>query len=161
VLNGVLLAFFALVQFFSSPHDTVYWTYKTRGAVFGPFVCRTHFPAYMNLCISAGIGLLLGLDPEAAEGKRRRRRRRRRRARGAFEVPPEGATPKAAEETAEQVAVLFEDSRKLWIGCGLALMIASVGLSLARGGVIALLAGTLVFLTLRPSRWVRQRWVAP
>lgn len=62
--NGALLAFFAIVQFFSSPRDTVYWTFQTQGSVFGPFVCRTHFAFYVNVCIGAGIGLWLSLPRE-------------------------------------------------------------------------------------------------
>ena len=60
VINGSLMSVFALVQFFTSAHNTVYWTYQTQGAVFGPFICRTHFPFYVNVCIGAGIGLLVG-----------------------------------------------------------------------------------------------------
>ena len=61
VVNGCALALFALYQFFTLPRDTVYWTYQTKGAVFGPFISRTHYPFYLNICIGAGIGLLFGL----------------------------------------------------------------------------------------------------
>lgn len=59
VVNGCALAFFALIQFFTSPRDTVYWTYQTKGSVFGPFISRTHYPFYLNVCIGAGLGLLV------------------------------------------------------------------------------------------------------
>ena len=66
VVNGCLLSLLAIIQFVSSPHDTVYWNIQTRGAVFGPFVCRTHFPAYVNVCIGSAIGLLLALGSAGA-----------------------------------------------------------------------------------------------
>ncbi len=58
VANGALLSLFALVQFFSSPPTWVYWTYPSMGSVFGPFICRNHFPFYINMCIGLGLGLL-------------------------------------------------------------------------------------------------------
>jgi O-antigen ligase/tetratricopeptide (TPR) repeat protein len=60
VANGALLSLFALMQFFSSPHNTLYWTYPSLGNVFGPFICRNHFPYYINLCVGLGVGLLIG-----------------------------------------------------------------------------------------------------
>src|SRR5262249_22196912 len=60
VANGALLALFALVQFVTSRHDLLYWSYPTRGLGFGPFICRNHFAFYMNLCVGLGLGLLLG-----------------------------------------------------------------------------------------------------
>src|SRR5205085_2329291 len=59
LINGSGLSLFALVQFFTSPHNTLYWSYPSRGQVFGPFICRNHFPYYVNLCIGLGTGLLL------------------------------------------------------------------------------------------------------
>lgn len=124
-INGVLLAFFAIVQFFSAPHDTVYWTIKTPGAVFGPFVCRTHFPAYVNLCIGATLGLLAGV-------------------------------PRRGPETDD----LLGHSQRLWLGCALALMTAAVALSLARGGVLSLVGGAIVFILLGHQGSVRH-WFKP
>ena len=57
-VNGALLSLFALLQFFSSPPDLLYWTYPTEGRVFGPFMYRNHYACYMNLCIGMGLGLL-------------------------------------------------------------------------------------------------------
>src|SRR5262249_31657560 len=59
VVNGALLAVFALVQFFTSPSDTLYWTYPSLGQVFGPFICRTHYCFYVNMCLALGLGLLM------------------------------------------------------------------------------------------------------
>jgi O-antigen ligase/Flp pilus assembly protein TadD len=129
VVNGSLLAFFAIIQFFTSPRDTIYWTVKTPGAVFGPFVCRTHFPFYLNVCIGAGIGLLLSRSSRE-EG----------------------------EEGRAGLSGLLHDPPKLWLCCGLALMVGSVLLSLSRGGFLALLGALTVLLLLRPIRSLRFAW---
>src|SRR5205823_3949688 len=57
--NGALLALLGVVQFFTSPGNTIYWNYPTEGQVFGPFINRNHFAFYLNLCIALGSGLLL------------------------------------------------------------------------------------------------------
>lgn len=57
-LNGSALSLFALAQAASSPSHMVYWTFATDGSVFGPFICRNHFPFYLSLCIGLSIGLL-------------------------------------------------------------------------------------------------------
>jgi O-antigen ligase/tetratricopeptide (TPR) repeat protein len=59
LVNGVLLSLFALVQFFTSPHNMLYWTYPSLGQVFGPFINRNHFAFYMNLVTGLALGLLL------------------------------------------------------------------------------------------------------
>ena len=58
LVNGFLLALFAVVQFFSSPPQTVYWHIPVLNNPFGPFICKNHFPFYLNLCIGLGAGLL-------------------------------------------------------------------------------------------------------
>jgi O-antigen ligase len=47
---GFLLAFFAIVQYFTSPHR-IYWTIRPpdAGLVFGPYVNRNHFAGIMEL----------------------------------------------------------------------------------------------------------------
>ena len=57
-LNGSALSLFALAQAASSPSNVVYWTFATEGSVFGPFICRNHFPFYLSLCIGLSLGLL-------------------------------------------------------------------------------------------------------
>lgn len=61
LFNGTLLAFFALIQFFSSKPQVLFWSFVSEGSVFGPFICRNHFPFYLNLCIGLSIGLLISL----------------------------------------------------------------------------------------------------
>jgi O-antigen ligase len=59
VVNGALLTLLGFLQFFSSPSNTLYWSYPSLGQVFGPFINRNHFAMYINLCIGLGLGLLL------------------------------------------------------------------------------------------------------
>lgn len=59
-LNGVLLALVGMGQLTSSPRNVVYWSFPTKGQVFGPFVCRNHAAYYLNLCLGLAAGLLLG-----------------------------------------------------------------------------------------------------
>ncbi len=56
-INGAALGLFACLQFFSSPSHVVYWTLPARSDTtsFGPFLCRNHFPFYVNLCIGLAV----------------------------------------------------------------------------------------------------------
>jgi O-antigen ligase/tetratricopeptide (TPR) repeat protein len=140
VANGTLLSLFAFIQFFTSAHNTVYWTYTTQGSVFGPFVCRTHFPYYVNVSIGAALGLLLSRS--SRQGKRRREQQR--------------------ENWLDSFQVLLEDPARLWLCCALAMMVGAVLLSLARGGIIALLAASVLTVVLcRRKRSFRSSWVGP
>jgi tetratricopeptide (TPR) repeat protein len=67
--NGVLLALFSLAHAFSAAPHRVYWTYRTDGEPFGPFVTRNHYPFYLNLCACLAMGLLLAL--RARRGRHR------------------------------------------------------------------------------------------
>src|SRR5262249_53096318 len=58
VANGTLLTLLGLAQFVSSKRNMVYWVFPSQGTVFGPFVCRTHFAFYVNICIGLSLGLL-------------------------------------------------------------------------------------------------------
>jgi O-antigen ligase len=119
LVNGVLLCFFALLQFFTSPRHVLYWTFPSQGQVYGPFICRNHFPFYVNLCVGLGLGLLLALRARGPGGRR---------------SSPPG---------------VLQDPRALWVVCGLGFMIAAEMLSLSRGGFVALAAGLLVCLAVK------------
>src|SRR5262249_6654087 len=134
VANGALLSFFALVQFFTAPHNVVYWTFPTGGEVFGPFICRNHFPFYVNVCVGLGVGLLLA--------------RRRPGGRSAWD-PLEAATE------------LLHAPHLLWVGIPLALMIGATALSLSRGGFLALLGAGAVCLALLRWQAPRPSWLVP
>lgn len=49
---GIALTALAIAQFFTSRNDTIFWQFRLdRAEVFGPFVCRNHFPDYVNFSI--------------------------------------------------------------------------------------------------------------
>ncbi|MGL4554726.1 MAG: hypothetical protein ACRC33_26465, partial [Gemmataceae bacterium] len=58
LVNGFLLALVGLLQFFSSPRDVIYWSFRSPAQVFGP-MNRNDFACHLNLCIGLGVGLLL------------------------------------------------------------------------------------------------------
>ena len=57
--NGVLLAAIAVAQFTSSPNNVIFWRTPTDGAVFGPFVCKNHYPDYATIALGMGGALLM------------------------------------------------------------------------------------------------------
>ncbi|MDY3552155.1 O-antigen ligase family protein [Gemmata sp. JC717] len=116
VANGVALSVFALAQRFSSGPQTVYWSFETQGSVFGPFVCKNHFPYYVNVCFGLGLGLLLG-------GR-------------AFRERTVGLS--------ERLAALGREPKTLWLLAALGLMLAANLYSLSRGGVVALVGAGVV-----------------
>ncbi len=119
LVNGALLSLFALVQFFTAPHHILYWTYPSRGQVFGPFICRNHFPFYVNLCVGLGVGLLLTTRP----------------------FLPQPRTLRSPGRAIDWLRNLLNEPQVLWICAALALTAAAVACSLSRGGFLALLAG--------------------
>ncbi len=132
VMNGVFLSLFALVQSFSSPVDRLYWTFDSTGAVFGPFICRNHFPFQVNLCIGLGLGLLLTRVPK--EDKRKSKSK----ARFNDEI-----------DWKEKFLKMAKDPAAPWIACSLGLMIAAGLLSQSRGGLLALVMATVICLVFR------------
>ncbi len=125
LVNGVLLSLLGLSQFFSSPHNVVYWTYPSRGGVFGPFINRNHFASYANLCIGLGVGLLLSRNKSPRLGQ-----------------------PSSWYR-------LLHDPASLAIVAGLALLVSSVGFSLSRGGFLGLVGGALACVLVAQLRKVR------
>jgi O-antigen ligase/tetratricopeptide (TPR) repeat protein len=139
-VNGVCLALFALLQFFTSTPNTLYWTWPSPGSVFGPFICRNHFASYMNLCIGLSVGLLLS-RMKMEEG-----------------ASASGRFPKHDEDSLSPARNLLHDPAGPWMIAGLAFMISSVALCVSRGGILALLSGWIVLLLvsfLRPGRFRR------
>jgi O-antigen ligase len=139
VINGALLALFALLHFFSAAPNTLYWTFAADAPPFGPFVCRNHFPFYVNQCIGLGTGLLLGL----------------------WARPGARARGRDGSGGLEGFSGLLQDSRALWLAAALSLMVGSVAVSLSRGGGLALLGGVVVFVVLRLRGSRRLSWLGP
>ena len=142
LVNGVALSLLAILQMFSSPPNEIYWTYKAPAVVFGPFICRNHFPFYINCCLGLGIGLLIysqgpkhSYDSSSNGSEHSRHRRHRSKSRSSNHSS--SAAVRGTEES-------FLNAETLWIGSGLALMVCAVVLSLSRGGVVVLFAATLL-----------------
>jgi len=140
-VNGAALVLFAFLQFFSSPHQTMYWGLPVPlGSPFGPFICRNHFPFYVNVCLGLAVGLLLA----------------RRRGSNASADSQERESGAGASWNP---LALLHDPASLWITLALALMLAGVAFSLSRGGLVALACACGVCLVLRsagasrPGRW--------
>jgi O-antigen ligase/tetratricopeptide (TPR) repeat protein len=144
VVNGALLSFFALVQSFSSPPDTLYWGLRPGPGGFGPFLNKNNFAFYVNLCLGLGVGLLLSTGRTAPAGARSARGRVES---GGFLSPGD----------------LLGNPKALWVGFALVLMVTGVVFSMSRGGFLALVAasavGLLVYLW-RSGRSVRVGAVA-
>jgi O-antigen ligase len=139
LVNGCLLSLFGLAQMFSAGSmNRVYWSYTTAGSVFGPFIYRNHFAAYINLCIALGVGLLLTLGPTEFDRKRRYMQK-----------------PNALEEQEEEVASVFaplsvlHSPVQLWVCVALAVMLAGLVGSLSRGGVATLAISLVACVALR------------
>lgn len=115
MLNGVLLALVALGQFFSSKAGVVFWTYDTGGAVFGPFVCRNHYPDFLAFGIGGAVCLM---HPPPGEKQRK----------------PAGGT---FRERLVRLLDIFDRPASLTAAFALVLMLASIPFSQSRGGVAA------------------------
>lgn len=136
--NGTLLAAFALIQFFTSPHHMLYWTWPSAGQVFGPFICRNHFPYYVNVCLGLGLGLLIRPGARGQTGFR--------------SAPPPDTSDwwqRTRLACGNGLSELLADPWALWAVLGLAVMLAGVAFSLSRGGLLAFLGGVFVCLALR------------
>src|SRR5665213_2919273 len=130
LVDAVLLAIFAVVQFFSA-NGKLFWTFPTGGSgtpFFGPFICRNHFPFFTNMGVGLGPGLLLAYWP--ARGSRQ-----------------QGA------------GALLQKPTLLWLVAALALAISGGLFSCSRGGFVALVAGCMCCLA-PYGRAGRRAWAA-
>ncbi len=130
---GGALAVLALVQVISGA-DRIYWTIPTGGdpANSGTFVNHSHWCQFMNLSLGAALGLLV-LKVSGSKA----------------------AQPTTLARVVEGLS--RPDARPIWLLIGMMLMgMASVLLSLSRGGGIALLlAGSFTALLLMRRRAIR------
>lgn len=59
-INAAVLAFVSLLHYFSASKDSVLWLAPVgSGSAFGPFVCRNHYPDFLNFGLGAGLGWLI------------------------------------------------------------------------------------------------------
>jgi len=133
--NGILLATLALMQFFSSPRTVVYWSFPTQGGVFGPFVCKNHYPYYLSFCIGLGLALLLQ-DWQKQDRD-----------------SPYCTSRRGWGDAFSHALERLRSPKSVFLLGGLGLMLASVPFSLSRGGLLAVFgAGALTFLVSRCAR---------
>ncbi len=132
VVNGALLSVVALAQSWSSPNNVLYWNFESQGSAFGPFVCKNHFPFYVNICFGLGTGLLIRSLPSRHR----------------------------STSTLEFTLELLRRPSLLWLLAALSLMFTAILFSLSRGGVIAFAAAALFCgsLTLT-SNLKRRGWI--
>jgi O-antigen ligase/tetratricopeptide (TPR) repeat protein len=112
-LNGVLLAVFGIGQFFSSKPGVMFWSEDTGGGVFGPFICRNHYPDYVAFGVGGAIYLL---HPRKGE---------RARSDGSVRGRLLGLLD------------IFDRPASLAAALALGVMLASIPFSQSRGGVLA------------------------
>lgn len=135
-INGILLATLAMAQFFSSPHTVIYWSVLTEGAVFGPFVCKNHYPDYLSFCIGLGLALLI------QEWQKQDRE-------NSFYALPN----RSWVDWFSHVLERFRSPLSVFLMGGLGFMVVSVAFSMSRGGLIAVLtAGLLTWLLAMMAR---------
>lgn len=157
LINGSLLSLFALLQFLTSPHNRLFWRFELEKGQsgFGAFICRNHFPFYVNMCIGLGLGLLLFVRHrrELSQGIDASASTERRRGRSPYSAPSDSDGASEADRSwFDPLVELLQNPAALWIISGLAIMLASVLLSLSRGAMLALLGAGVVCLAIRIGR---------
>jgi hypothetical protein len=125
LVNGALLALFALLQEWTAAPGTIYWSVETTGPAFGPFATRDGFAAYLNLCIGLGLGLLLSYTAVARE---------------------EGSSWLARGR-------MLRTWRAPAIGAALALQLGAIAFCGSRAGIAAVLAAAAVAVLLQLALW--------
>lgn len=133
LVNGSLLALEAMAQAATSASDTVYWTWLTPGHVFGPFICKNHYPYYMNMALGSAFGLMGAAYHDFAPRSRDGRLRRDR-----FWEP--------LREALASPSILLHNPSTLGVVLGITLMVASIPMSMSRGGVVASVSSLLAVL---------------
>ncbi len=148
-LNAVALSFMAILQFISSPPNVIYWTFRAPNGIFGTFLCRNHFPFYVNMGLGLGLGMFFAVMDRGDDRGRseERKSRRSRRIELAFEDAGSEPFPKnLILRIAGWIQALLSNPTALWICAGIALIVCADFLSLSRGGVVALAGASLACL---------------
>jgi O-antigen ligase/tetratricopeptide (TPR) repeat protein len=152
LLNASALALFAIIQFYSSPHDRLFWKFTVAaGQVFGPFVCRNHFSFYTNISIGLSLGLLFSalfkkknsvLDSYESQLPPSKRNRRPSTTRTSYLAV-------TWQVVADSFGLIFSHPAFLWIASGIALVFAATVLSASRGGFVSICISLVILLFLR------------
>jgi O-antigen ligase/tetratricopeptide (TPR) repeat protein len=142
--NGTLLAVLALGQFFSSPRTLLYWSIDVGASVYGPFVCRNHYPDFLAWSIGAAIALVL--TPNEEDRKARDKAQEQN-------IPVKFNFFDGLMELLTTPLKLLDRPATLIPAICLGVMLVSIPISLSRGGLIAyLVAGVGVWLLGRVSK---------
>ena len=141
--NGIALSVFALYQFFetmafAAHPKRVVFGFETAGEAFGTFICRNHFADYVNFCIGLGVSLMLLYSRSESD----RRASRTHKAQALVEQT-------AQDDTTFSILSFLHSPTQLWLSAGVAVMVCTVIFSMSRGGVAALLIGSVAALMLR------------
>lgn len=143
LVNGALLALVAIAQSVTSAPDVVYWTWLTPGRVFGPFVCKNHYPFYMSMALGSAFGLVGAayhdMAPRSREGRLRRDQ---------FWEP--------FMASLRSPVMLLQHPAVLGVVLGLTVIVASIPMSMSRGGVVASVVSLVA--TVWVVRRVSPRW---
>ncbi len=67
LVNGAALSFFAVYQLVESPQTGAFGFKPDGSQPYGTFICRNHFPFYVNVCLGLGAGLLLARKRDKSE----------------------------------------------------------------------------------------------
>ncbi|MFW6157924.1 MAG: O-antigen ligase family protein [Planctomycetota bacterium] len=135
VAVGFGVALFGIIQNLSGTTRLYWWREINRGGLFGPFVSRNQFAAYVSLCLFTGLGLLIARGAKAAGSVRSWWRN-------------------VGRETAKR------SHQNFLIGFAVSVMGAAVIWSLSRAGIASmLLAFAGVMLALRLGGFVRAKGV--
>lgn len=124
VINGCVLAIFALIQRVRAPAYTIYGI-LVPGDPFGPFINRNHFPSYVNFAICLGMGLFL-----AAMLRRP----------GSYSITTSGQRAPTSYATSPWGEIL-QHPQAVWLLIPVAICFTAVLASLSRGGILALAVG--------------------
>lgn len=165
LLNSALLALFAIIQFYSSPHDHIFWIIPIRaGQVFGTFICRNHFSFYTNISIGLSLGLLFSALPGGSKPNSRSRRRTsshsinsQTKSRWALLALARRVT----DATTGTFRLIFSHPAFLWICSGVALVVAATVLSSSRGGLLSLAISLALLFVLRRILQPNSKGLAP
>ncbi|MFM7149000.1 MAG: O-antigen ligase family protein, partial [Gemmataceae bacterium] len=129
-----------------------YWSIPLTVQPFGPFICRNHYPFYLNVCIALAMGLTLSIfrgKEELKQASRIKRRSSDRSRRNLLDL----------SGWLDSLIELLQKPGLLWLVISLGFMISSVFFSLSRGGVACLLlTSVLYFLFLMSQSQEIGRW---
>jgi O-antigen ligase/tetratricopeptide (TPR) repeat protein len=144
ILNATALSVFAIIQFFSSKQDQIYWKYTiVSGQVFGPFVCRNHFPFYVDIVVGLSLGLLFSVISVATSNRSKSPEKFGGR-------PGKGALLQRIRQSfLRTLQLVFSHPAFLWISFSVTIMFAAIVLSSSRGGLLSISVSFLLLLVFR------------